>query len=392
MGHRSEAGEGSGKVEVRTHFSELMPPDLLTQMVEEKLINQRPHPIYPYTIYNYSKTAQRVGKDSWNAALNNCRGLILDSEGMVIARPFPKFWNLTQHTDAEIPQLPFRALEKMDGSLGICYTDPSGVYPAIATRGSFESDQAMNATQILRQKYPDWSPIPGFTFLFEIIYPSNRIVVDYGETEDLVLLDVVRISDGRSFLRTEDGFNELVWDGPIVNEYKGFSTLADLLAAPEEKEREGYVLRFDNGFRVKVKFEEYTRLHALLTGVSTKTIWDILRIGGSLDEVTDRVPGEFTDWVNSTRRALELARSQLECAAIATNTEARIKMDEELGPEIWYADPAEQKKQFALALGNNPLKSFAFLLWDENLEKLDKALWQKIKPEYARPFVNDEDS
>lgn len=40
----------------------------------------------------------------------------------------------------------------------------------------------------LTDRYSAWTPPTGHTVLFEIIYPENRIVVDYGEMEDLVLL------------------------------------------------------------------------------------------------------------------------------------------------------------------------------------------------------------
>ena len=47
-------------------------------------------------------------------------------------------------------------------------------------------------------------PKPGKTYLFEIIYPENRIVVDYGDYKGLVLIDVIDNETGKSDLQEFD--------------------------------------------------------------------------------------------------------------------------------------------------------------------------------------------
>ncbi|HRF99146.1 MAG TPA: hypothetical protein PLZ51_28235, partial [Aggregatilineales bacterium] len=74
---------------------------------------------------------------------------------------------------------------KMDGSLGILYRWQGAYY--IATRGNFDSDQAIWATIFLRTHYDLHNLADEYTLLFEIIYPDNRIVVNYGQRQDLVL-------------------------------------------------------------------------------------------------------------------------------------------------------------------------------------------------------------
>jgi RNA ligase len=88
-----------------------------------------------------------------------------------------------------------RVFDKMDGSLGILYPTSQGM--AVATRGSFTSEQALKATEILHEKYPEWAQITydwfrsnfdanwyevNYTDLVEIVYPENRIVVDYARS------------------------------------------------------------------------------------------------------------------------------------------------------------------------------------------------------------------
>ncbi len=43
------------------------------------------------------------------------------------------------------------------------------------------------------------------TYLFEIIYPENRIVIDYGDSDDLILLSIIN---------NETGFDELLNNNP----------------------------------------------------------------------------------------------------------------------------------------------------------------------------------
>ncbi len=166
----------------------------LPKLVAEKLITKRKHPAHPLWIYNYSPSAVNLKPDEWPEALNDCRGLILTEDGTIVGRPFRKFWNFEPNrdnliVDGELPVV----YEKLDGSLGIlCFYQGERIY---ATRGSFESDQAKWFQNKLRSSsYPPYEP--GLTYCFEIIYPANRIVVDYGDSEEVVLLAVL-CDDGK---------------------------------------------------------------------------------------------------------------------------------------------------------------------------------------------------
>ena len=171
------------------HVSNLFSIDLLNRMIDEGFVNRQKHPELDLWIYNYSHTCQfsRV----WNDVTLQCRGLILDADMNIVSRPFSKFFNLEEHprSDVRFSKKDFQVFEKLDGSLGILY--PTGTRYAIATRGSFTSDQALRASMLLQERYVDFVPEPGYTYLFEIIYPDNRIVVDYGGVEGLVFLCAV---------------------------------------------------------------------------------------------------------------------------------------------------------------------------------------------------------
>ena len=105
----------------------------------------------PLVLYNY--TDKCTYDKYWNEYTIIARGLILEKEtGKVIAKPFPKFWNLGEREETffkNLPELGYTPFEKLDGSLGILfYYDNKW---NIATRGSFTSDQAIKGAEILKK-------------------------------------------------------------------------------------------------------------------------------------------------------------------------------------------------------------------------------------------------
>ena len=275
---------------------------VLEKMIQDGYLEVQKHPEKALFIYNYSAKAQydRV----WNEITLACRGLIMNEFDELIARPFPKFFNLGEQENQIIPNENFEVFEKMDGSLGILYWIEDK--PFIASRGSFASQQAKKATQLLHTIYKDTFDKleKDKTYLFEIIYPENRIVVDYGAMEALVLLAVIDTQTGLDLPLPDIGF-------PLVKYYKGMKDIHTLKLLAEEN-KEGFVVKFASGLRYKVKFEEYLRLHRLLTQISNIKIWEHLKENQSFEAILDRVPDEFYDWVRKTVKELENAFEEIE--------------------------------------------------------------------------------
>ncbi len=278
--------------------------DAIQKEIASGYINEQPHPFAPLRILNYSQRAQFDWR--WNKETMQCRGLIVDQQWNIVSRPFPKFFSVEQ-LNGIVPVEPFEAYEKMDGSLGVLYHIDGK--PQIASRGSFTSEQAQRASAMLAAKYGDARFDADYTYLFEIIYRENRIVVDYGDREELVLLAIVETATGKEW--PLHGCDSVF---PVVKRYDGFSQFDELMAT-QDGTREGFVVRFESGQRVKIKFDEYKRLHKLLTGVSPKAIWEVLRNGSDLSKVIDRVPDEFFDWVRETENDLRAAFAIIEATA-----------------------------------------------------------------------------
>ncbi len=352
----------------------MMTRDHLRPFTEAGLISERKHPRAPLWIYNY--TSRAVYERRWTPETLACRGLILDDADRIVARPFPKFFNLDEHSRSDILfRRPFTVTEKMDGSLGVYY-EVEGV-PAIATRGAFDNDQAQWATRHLAAHYPNWRAPSGVTALFEIIYPANRIVIDYRGREALVLLAVINNETG-----LDEDLASVDWPGPIVRHFEATGMKPRDIAAAlgqDDGNSEGFVLRFDDRHRhvrMKVKLSEYIRLHRLVTGVSNKSIWEALRAGSTLDELLDRVPDEFYDWVRQ-EQSRQLAEHQRQLAA------ARARFEELVAslPHGWG------RKEFAMAAQRQDKAELLFLLLDG--KDITDRVWRALEPEYSRPFKRD---
>jgi putative RNA ligase len=359
---------------------DLVDRDQLSASIEAKHVRQQVHPSEPLAILNYTEAC--VYENGWNDTTLLCRGLIYNTDtNEVVARPFAKFFNYGQPGAAviELDEV-VCVMDKIDGSLGILYTEPSTGQPAIATRGSFTSDQAVHATSVLRERYLDWfrqAPGQDTTALFEIVYPENRIVLDYGDQDDLVLLGGVDVESGwpiapRPIRDATD------WPGPLAETFN-FENFAAALAAPPRPNAEGFVVRHvHSGRTVKLKQEDYIALHKIVTGLSQRTVWQHLVDGLPLEDLIKPLPDEFHTWV------LEVAH-ELNRAVDARHFEIKLAYH-----DLIAADPTgftvgatddlrEIKKRFALQAKSHPDAWALFALYDG--KDIRPKLWEAAKPE-----------
>jgi RNA ligase len=295
-------------------------------------------------VFNYNQMAQYA--EEWNAFEIMSRGLIIDSKtGEIVARSFDKFFNWGERgifTTAPIVSI----TEKLDGSLGILYRK-DGEY-RIATRGSLESEQAIWATEYLNQNYKlDNLPIE-YTLLFEIIYPGNRVVVNYGERQDLVLLAARNRFMGHhlEYARVRALAHRYGFSLPYDGVYSYGSSVDELLSNVEllGENEEGYVAEFADGQRFKFKSKQYLRLHKLLTRLSFKNMLHALEhgeLGTFLEGIPDEFLGQAKVWI-----------AEIEGAISSENARLR---------NIYEACPQSSRKDFALHVTANHKKDSRYL-------------------------------
>ena len=319
-----------------------------------------------YTLYSYSKSAPWTPGAFDNPFVRAARGLIVDIGGNVVARPWDKFFNYGQEGCDQIdPSAEVEVTDKADGSLGILYLSPEG-RPHIATRGSFDSEQATMATQWIQEMSSDLDIefAEHWTFLFEIIYPENRIVVDYGGFEGLVLLGAVYISSG-TFIGPEAAQEILGWTGRTTEVF-AYKTLKEALEAPPRDNAEGLVVRQGNKM-VKIKQEDYIRLHRIVTGLNKKYVWQSL-MDDTFPELLDALPDEFHLW------ALEQKMD------LISGVESCLEDVEYVYEDILEVlDTPITRGQFAQhAKNEGPLAPYLFAMYDN--KDVERMILKSLKP------------
>jgi RNA ligase len=343
---------------------------------KEGLLYKQVHPTLPLTIWNYTEKVQYEGL--WDDITLMCRGLVTDDKGNVIARPFKKFFNMEEgkHT----PTSDFEVYEKMDGSLGIFFYYEGGW--VMATRGSFTSDQAVKGYEMMFN-YDFANLHKDYTYLFEIIFKENRIVVNY-DFEDVVLLGMVNTKTGYEVnLYSEDvdvRLKNLVSNVglKVVNKYDGISDYRTLKSMVKNNE-EGFIVKFSNGDRMKIKGEEYLRLHKIMTQVSTTSIWEVLSNGDDIEAILKDVPDEFYKKVKTYVGELNYSHYQISeyCGKYYDSYRYGKFGDKEVEPT---------KKEFAEFVQRNfdkkGLHSVMFAMWDN--KDYSSIIWKLIKPKYEK--------
>lgn len=204
------------------------------------------HPSADLLIYDYTEKCKQ--ESAWNEVTMWCRGLITDIAGNIVARPLKKFFEYCQlYPECRPLDKKFLISEKIDGFLGIMYWIDD--LPYIATRDSFISIPAIRGTSILYAKYADdvEKLDRRYSYLFEIVYPNNSLVLDYGTTEDLFLIDVF----------DRDGLSVISCLGnvpfPVIRQWENKFELGHYMSENKER-KEGYVIKYYNGERLKIKF------------------------------------------------------------------------------------------------------------------------------------------
>jgi RNA ligase len=155
--------------------------------------------------------------------------------------------------------------------------------------------------------------------------------------------------------------------------------LYDTLKPLNIPNEEGFVIRqvSDGTFpdwRCKIKFEDYVRLHKLMTNCTNVDIWECLYKKSNFNMFIENVPDEFYQFVKKIQGELEA-----EYASLLSQS------------ELAYNDVVNlpSRKDQAIALNKNHanVSSIVFKMLDNSPH--EELIWKKIKPQTRLcPFWN----
>jgi len=348
------------------------------------IVDVRKHPTLPLEIYCYSRAA--TFDNLWDDVTCKTRGLIVDSEGSIVARPFEKFFNLNTHDKPEtcldkLPKTPGVFLDKLDGSLGILY-QYNGV-DGIATKGSFESDHAKFATSWYHKNCPNPQWPEGFTPIFEIICQSVQThVVLYDIPDQLILLALVNNETGE-----EADFNTL-WhysrlNGLVCAEIFNFNDGALQASQVDRPNKEGYVVSYprpgQTPLKVKIKHETFLKLQKIVHAATPKKIlealinkdYDLLQAweDGLSFELAEYVRGWRDKFAESYACTLVYAKQTLDFLNL--NYETR----REKAEHIFQVPTYKKYSSVVFAMMDNDAQN-------RNRDNILKAVWKIVAEDY----------
>lgn len=210
-------------------------------------------------LFDYTTRAHMAQR--WNFFEQVSRGLIINQKtGEIVARPFDKFFYWLEGGRRSKGYM-VSITEKLDGSLGILYRH-KGAYH-ITTKGSFFSPQARWASEFLNRNHDLSTLADELTLMFEIIYPDNQIIVDYGGREELVLLAARNRFTG-AYLPFFPELYQLGQDyGFNLPKVYQFNSLLEILEQTGllDPNAEGWVVEFSDGQRFKFKYDWFIEMH-----------------------------------------------------------------------------------------------------------------------------------
>jgi RNA ligase len=195
--------------------------------------------------------------------------------------------------------------------------------------------------------------------------------LDYGDDEKLVLLGTFD-KNGKE----TDAEIWSQWGFEVVKKYDGIKDFKELKSMVKN-DQEGFVVKFSNGDRIKVKGIEYLRLHKIMTNVTTTGIWEYLKNGEDVMELLKDVPDEFYKKIQNYVKDLRYSYFQI-------SEDAGKKFDYMMYGKYNDKEPITDRKEFAEWVSTQPkhLSGILFRMLDK--KDYSEIIWNLIRPEFKK--------
>ena len=271
----------------------------------------------------------------WNTGFHKfarlCRGKIFDKfTKEIVSYPFDKFFNVNEVSDTKEELVKeylkdnryVYATDKKDGSTISITKYKNDIL--VTTNGSFDNDQIDMAKKLLNQKYTTFlSNIEeGYTYIFELIHPENKIILDYGDEKALYLLSVRDLSN--YMLLSLDEIHQIAdkFNFPYPDVYS-FNNLDDILYLAHNlrnANKEGWVLRIGaadgNEYMLKIKLDEYFELHSAFDKIKLSFVYRHL-LDNDLDDFIAIATEEQRKLIDQRLDIIQDIKSKIKVEAIA---------------------------------------------------------------------------
>lgn len=221
-------------------------------------------------IFNYGHSC-----DFSSPLVQEARGIIIDINTLeVVCWPFRKFGNYGESYADEIDWNSARVLEKVDGSIVKLWYDKTGEKWQFSTNGMIRAERAevdnaalpLTFGQVI-EKAENLGDIPfsaldkNKTYIFELVSPYTRVVIDYGKT---YLYHLGTRCNLKGLESDEDIGIEKPRSYPLYDLESCISAVLNMNKGSDEIEEEGFVVVDKYFRRIKVKSPDYLVKNKLL--------------------------------------------------------------------------------------------------------------------------------
>jgi len=330
------------------------------------------HPLRPNLVmFKYSQ----FESDFTNPIVRCCRGSVYNieydkSQNILTVKPyllpFFKFMNLGEKGADPIDwNNTLYVRDKLDGSLLKLLKEPQTEFAdgndLWTTNGSFEIDVEVpelipaKTEETIRPPYTfaklrDYALLgheeeiknlpQGWTFMFELTSPYNRIIVPYKETK----LFLLGCRDPKGNEHTPEWAAKefgLTFETPVIYSLKNLDEVISYCQAADSDDREGVVIQDAHFNRIKIKTDHYRSLFYLKGDdhFSDSRIFEAIKLGSIDDavaawpEIGQRTEEITAEWIRFKKFTEELCKKGIEYFK---------KCKEEC------SDPKEAKKRYAM--------------------------------------------
>lgn len=247
-----------------------------------------------------------------------CRGLILDAHSLKpLCVPLVKFWNAGEARALPIDWNSAKVFEKVDGTMVKRWFSPYTNNFEYSTRyqlpcdikSNIISDTGITWHQLIQRCLGELpltlDQSPEETIVFEIMSPLNRVVVHQKDYRAALL------ARRNNFTLEEQDLSSHPL-APKVFHFNSTTEVIEFSKTLKGVEQEGFVVVDKNFCRVKVKGEEYVRLHHLKdsSANSLKSLVLVIK-NGEYEEVGNYFP-EYIPAMKKIGRVIEALVSQHE--------------------------------------------------------------------------------
>lgn len=255
----------------------------------------------------------------YNGFYRECRSIVIDlKREAIVTSPFKKFANLNEWEENSIDNIR-REIEnaksveitnKLDGSLQVARWYNGELFMTGSQSLDYKKSWRLESGRNMLLGNPSYLKIirenPTITFMFEFISLADAHVVKYDKSQEgLYLIGMRDSTTGKQFSYAEIKEFAIRYNIPMTEIFD--KTLDDVLEEIKYRksdECEGFVINID-GHMVKVKTDDYVKLHKILSKLSSINLIIQNVADGKTDDLMSKIPKAYHSRVTKIIAVIE---------------------------------------------------------------------------------------